>query len=109
MGYHRKNKTCDIWRLTRSGDNENYGTEPIYTSIDMSIFPASNNILAIYPGEPSMQLYEIFIYDYVTLLNGDKFVETTTSQEWILRGVPRVFDTLRSYFQQCVGEMVIGS
>lgn len=109
MSFFRKNKTCDIYRLTRTGDADTYGASPIYTSIDMGVFPAGNNILAVYPGELSFQLYEIYIHDYVSLQNGDKFVETTTGEVWILRGVPRIYDSARNYYLQCIGEMQVGS
>lgn len=75
----------------------------------MGIFPASNAILAVYPGELSFQLYEIFIYDFVELKNGDKFVDVNNGDEWILRGVPRPFDLNRGFALQCIGEKVIGS
>lgn len=109
MSFQKKNKTCNITRLTRSGIADAYNPTPVYNNISMGIFPASNSILAVYPGELSFQLYEIFIYDFVELNNGDKFTDVNNGDEWILRGVPRPFDLNRGFALQCIGEKVIGS
>ncbi len=97
--------TADLFRLTRTGGKEQYGATPVRTGLKCQIMPASADILAVFPGEPSYQLYEIFTYDMDLIKNGDKLKSGTT--EYIVRGVPRVVNTSELKYQQLVGEKVI--
>ena len=67
--------------------------------------PASSDILAVYPGEPSYQLYEIFTYDMGLIKNGDKL--KTPSTDYIVRGEPQKVDTTLLKYQRIVGEKVV--
>ena len=97
--------TCDLYRLVRIGDKESYGGTPILTGLKCQIMPASSDILAVFPGEPSYQLYEIFMYSMDTIKNGDKLKSGST--EYIVRGVARTVNTSLLKYQQIVGEKVV--
>lgn len=97
--------TADLFRLTRTGDKEQYGATPVRTGLKCQIMPASADILAVFPGEPSYQLYEIFTYDMDLIKNGDKLKSGAT--EYIIRGVPRTVKTSELKYQQVVGEKVV--
>ncbi len=97
--------TCDLYRLVRVGDKESYGGSPILNGLKCQIMPASSDILAVYPGEPSYQLYEIFTYSMDTVKNGDKLKSGST--EYIVRGVARTVNTPLLKYQQLVGEKVV--
>ncbi len=105
MGFQKITHSADVYRLTRTGDTESYHTTPVITGLECGIFPASTDILAVYPGESSFQLYECYVYEFVVLKNGDKF--KALGEEWIARGVPQVFDTNHLYYQRLVLEKVV--
>ncbi len=97
--------TCDLYRLIRTGDKEGYDNSPILTGLKCQIMPASSDILAVFPGEPSYQLYEIFMYSMDPIKNGDKLKSGLT--EYIVRGVARTVNTSLLRYQQVVGEKVV--
>lgn len=107
MGFQKITHSVDIYRLVRSGNTEQYDSTPVYTGIECGIFPASTDILAIYPSESAFALFEIYIYETVTLKNGDKL--KVGSSEWIVRGVPIVYETNQMYYTRVIGEQVVGS
>ena len=107
MGFQKVTHTLDVYRLTRSGNNEQYDLSPVYSGIECGIFPASPDVLAVYPGESSFALFEIYIYENVALKNGDKL--KYGSVEWIIRGVPQVYDTNQLFYVRAIGEQVVGS
>ena len=107
MGFQKITHTLDVYRLIRSGNNEQYDATPVYTAIECGIFPASSDVLAVYPGESSFALFEIYIYENITLKNGDKLKVGTN--EWIIRGVPQVYDTNQLFYVRAIGEQVVGS
>lgn len=102
---HMTTHVVDVYRLARVGDKELYDLTPIKTGLDCSIIPAGNDILAVYPGEASFALYEIYFSEVVDIKNGDKL--KVGNQEWIVRGVPQVMDTPYLYYQRLVGEKVV--
>lgn len=107
MGFQKITHSVEIYRLARSGNNEQYDSTPIYTGIECGIFPASPDILAIYPGESSFSLFEVYIYETISLKNGDKLKFGAT--EWIVRGVPVVYETNQLFYTRVIGEQVVGS
>jgi hypothetical protein len=107
MGYPTVTHTVSVYRLTRTGNKDQYSTIPVYTGIEAGIFPAGTDILAVYPAESAFALCEIFIYEPCTLKNGDKL--TMGVNEWIVRGVPQVFASNRIHYQRVIGEKVVGT
>jgi hypothetical protein len=105
MGYQKITHTADVYRLTRTGDMESYAVPAVITGLRCGIFPASTDVLAVYPGESSFQLYECYIYKTVTIKNGDKF--KSSGDEWIVRGVPQVFNTNYLSYQRVILEKVV--
>lgn len=105
MGYQKTTHIVDVYRLTRTGNNESYGVSPVIIGLDCGIFPASSDVLAVYPGESSFQLYECYIYETATIKNGDKF--KISGDEWIVRGVPQIFDTNYLSYQRVILEKVV--
>jgi hypothetical protein len=105
MSYVPVTNKVDVYRLTRAGDSESYGSLPIVTSLDCNITPASTEIMAVYPGESAYSLYEIYTERNVDLKNGDKLKDSTG--EYIIRGVPQVINNRFLYFQKIVGEKVV--
>ena len=97
--------TVDIFRLERTGNTEAYGPTPVVTGIDCGIFPAGNDILAVYPGMPSFAIFEIYVYEPTTIQNGDKLNSGGT--EYIVRGTPQVIDNRYMFTQRLVGEKVV--
>ena len=97
----------DVYHLTVTADKEGYEASPSITDLNATILPAGTEILAVYPGESSFQLYEIYVYEDVTIKNGDK-VKCGTD-EWIVKGAPQVFDLADVYYQKMVGEKVVGT
>lgn len=107
MGYQKITHSVSVYRLKRTGTKEQYDTTPTYTGLDIGIFPASPDILAVYPGEASFQIYEGYIYESVTLLNGDKL--TYGADEYIVRGVPQIYDFNQMYYQRVMLEKKVGT
>lgn len=105
MSYHTVTHTVDIYRLTRTGNKDQYATTPVYTTIEAGIFPAGTDILAVYPAESAFALYEIYIFEPCLLKNGDKL--KSGGDEWIVRGVPQVFSSMRTQYQRLIGEKVV--
>src|SRR5690554_5037196 len=95
----------DVYRFAVSGGQDKYDSTPIITGLDVAIYPASTDILAVYPGESAYQLYEIYTREAVMLKNGDKLKVGT--DEWIVRGAPREFRAPFVYYVQLVGEKVV--
>jgi len=92
----------DVYRLTKTGSTESYSATPTITGLDCAILPASTEIIAIYPGENAFALHDIFFDEPADLKTGDKL--TSGASEWIIRGVPQVFDNDYGYAVHCVGE-----
>lgn len=107
QGFLLINDTVDIYRLNRTGDKESYDVTPVLSSIKAQVIPASSEILAVFPGQPSYQLYEIFIYEMTPIENGDKLIGALG--EFIVRGEAQIVNTSVLKFQQLVGEMVSGN
>lgn len=103
--FHLITHNVSVYRLTRNGGKEEYAATPIATGIDCGIVPASNDILAVYPGEAAYSLHEVFIYEPVGFKLGDKLV--SGSEEYILRGVPQVYDNQYIYTQHLICEKVV--
>lgn len=94
----------DVYRLTRTGDDEEYGGSPVITGLDAQIIPASNDIAIFYPDIPTHQLFDMFIFTTDDIKNGDKF--TDGSSEWIIRGVSFKISNLMTY-QRLVGQQIV--
>lgn len=107
--YAKINNSVDIYHLTRNGNDNEYEAQPSYQKVECCILPASNDIMAIYPAQNSYSLFEIFLYENVTIKNGDKLASSITGGEWIVRGVAQVHDTNLMYYTKVVGEQVVGS
>ena len=105
MNYFLITDTAELLRLTRTGDKESYPLSPERTGLKCQIMPASADILAVYPGEPSYQLYEIFTYDMGLIKNGDKL--KAPNADYIVRGEPQKVDTALLKYQRIVGEKVV--
>jgi hypothetical protein len=97
--------TVNVHRLTKTGNNTEYGASPVISGLDCSIFPASTDTLAVYPDLPAYATYEGFTQESATLKLGDKLKVAT--EEFIIRGVPQVYDTNYAYYQRFVLEKVI--
>ncbi len=97
--------TIDVYRLARTGNKDAYAQTPVITGLDCSVTPAGTDILAVFGGQPSLSLYEIYFNEFVTLRNGDKLKSGT--KEYIVRGVPQVIDNRYMYYQKVIGEMVL--
>jgi hypothetical protein len=96
--------TVSVYRLTRTVNKEAYGASPVITGLDCQIVPAGTEVLAIYGGNPSYSLFEIYFDENVTLKNGDKLVSGATA--YVVRDVPmRVENRLLSY-TKVVAEVV---
>lgn len=94
--------TVAVYRLTRSGNQESYGASPVITGLDCQIVPASNELLAIYGGNPSFALFAIHFDENVEVQTGDKLVSGSTA--YIVRDVPmRVENRLLSYTKVIAG------
>jgi hypothetical protein len=52
----------DVYHLTRTGNKETYPLTPDITGLNSQIVPASEDILAVYPGVPAYRLYEVFLF-----------------------------------------------
>ncbi len=105
MNYLLITDTADLFRLTRTGDKESYPVSTERIGLKCQIMPASADILAVYPGESSYQLYEIFTYDMQLIKNGDKL--KTPAADYIVRGEPQKVDTPLLKYQRIVGEKVV--
>jgi len=97
--------TVDVFRLTRTGNKDAYGVTPVLTGLDCTITPAGSDIVAVYGGNPSLAMYEIFTGEAVTLKNGDKLVSGST--EYIVQGVPQVVDNRYMYYQKMIGVQAV--
>jgi hypothetical protein len=107
MGYLPETHNVSVYRQKATGSKSDYDTVATYTGVDCAILPAGTDILALYPGESVMQLYEVIIQEAgYTIRNGDKLVDSS-GNSWIIRGVPQVFNLPHLYYQRCVGEKVI--
>jgi hypothetical protein len=107
MGFLPETHNVSVYRQVANGNKSDFDTTPTYTGVDCMIIPAGTDILALYPGESIMQLYEIGVQERgYTLKNGDKLVDSS-GNSWIIRGVPQVFDLPQMYYLRCVGEKVI--
>lgn len=88
--------TVSVFRLTRTGAKEAYDVTPVLTGLDCQIMPASNDLLAIYGGNPGYALFTIHLDENAQIKTGDKLVSGST--EYIVRDVPmRVENRLLSY------------
>jgi hypothetical protein len=96
--------TCDVYRLTRTGTKDAYGATPVITGLDVSIIPASPEIVAIYGGQPSYALYEIYTHETVSFKTGDKLA--ADGKEWIVSQVPQQVDNRYISFTRVVGYQV---
>lgn len=105
MGYGIITHTVDVYRLTKTGSNTEYSVSPIVTGLDCAIYPASTELLAIYPELPVYSTYEVYVYEAETLTTGDKLT-TSGGDEYILRGVPQVYDNNYVYIQRIIAEKV---
>ncbi len=105
MNYLLITDTAELYRLTRTGDKESYPVSAERTGLQCQIMPASSDILAVYPGEPSYQLYEIFTYEMGVIKNGDKL--KTSSADYIVKGEPQTVNTPLLKYQRMVGEKVV--
>ncbi len=97
----------DIYHLVLSGDKESYEATPSYTAVKTNIQPAGADILAVNPGLPSFSTYQCFIFDSVTIKNGDKLVGE--GETFIVRGVSQIFNHPSKYYQEMVLEKVVGT
>jgi hypothetical protein len=88
----------EVYRLEKTGAKEGYGVTPVLTGLDIAIYPAGTDIAALYPGIPAFQAYEGYVYEYVSLKNGDKL--KSGSEEWILQDVPQKYETDLLYYQR---------
>lgn len=98
--------TVDVYRMARTGQRDAYGDEAEYTGLDCLIVPAGPDIVAVYGGQPSLALFEIYFNEVVTLRNGDKLV-TATDVAYVVRGVPQKVENRYLYYQKVIGEMVL--
>ena len=105
MTNFRENYTVDIYRLTVTGEKEEYNATPAVTNVEAGIFPVDTSIMAMFPGESAFQMYDIFVYRDVPIKNGDKFVSGT--DEWIIKGVPQKYADLLLTYQKCMGLKVV--
>lgn len=105
MGYGNITHSFDVYRLTKTGNDTEYGDTAVITDLDCGVFPASSEILAVYPDLPAYATYEVFVYEACSLQNGDKL--TSGSEEYIIRGVPQVYDNNLIYYQRLVVEKTI--
>lgn len=105
MGYHTTTHLVSVYRLGVTSAKESYAATPVITGLDVGIFPAGTDIVAVYGGESAFQLYEVYVYEAATLKNGDKLVSGT--DEWIVKGVPQVFNTPHLYYQRLICEKVV--
>lgn len=97
----------DIYRLTRTGDKEEYALTPEYTGLNAQILPATEAILAVYPGLPAFSLFEIYLFVNNPIAVGDKII--SGGNEYMVRGVSYAVDTSYMTYQQIVGQKVQGS
>ena len=95
----------DVYRLAVASSKEGYGASPVITGLDVGIFPAGTDIVAVYGGESAFQLYDVYVYESATLKNGDKLKSGT--DEWIIKGVPQVFSTPYLSYQRLICEKVV--
>lgn len=90
MNVFRTHK-ADVYRFTRVGDADSYGATAVYTGLDCQITPAGAELVALYGGNLSHQLYEVYFTEDVTLQVGDKL--TAAGKDYIVREAPERFDT----------------
>ena len=95
----------DAYRFKKTGDTESYDTAPLYTGIDAAVVPAGTDILAVYHGIASFQLFEIYTEENVDLKNGDKLV--SGSEEYIIKDAPMKVENIYLSYIRIVGERKI--
>lgn len=84
---------------------QTYDTVATYIDKSVAIQPAGNDTLMTYPGIPAYQAFDIYVFEPLTLHTGDKFKQGT--DEWIVKGVPQVYDLPFIYYQKVAAEKVV--
>ncbi len=107
MGHYTITHQVDIYHLVLSAGKESYEATPSITSLKVGIFPAGSDILAVYPGESAYAIYQMFVFEPVTIKNGDKVIGA--GDTFIVRGIPQIFDTPNNYHQEVILEKVVGT
>lgn len=96
---------ADVYRLTRTGNRDAYGDDPVIEGLDISVVPAGTDIMAVYGGGETFALFEIYTGEKVTLKNGDKIV--SGSQSWIVKGVPAQIDNHLMAYTMVIGQEAV--
>ena len=107
MAQFRITHVCDVYHLTTTNDTASYELTPSITQLNASIYPAGTDILMTFPGIPAYSAYQMLVWDDVEIKNGDKII--SGSEEWIVRGVPRIFNDMTMYVQDIIVERIFGS
>jgi hypothetical protein len=95
----------NVYRLSTTGVNEEYSGTPVYTGVDAAVLPASTDVLAVFGGSPSYQLYEIFIFEYVDLKVGDKLIQS--GETYIVQDSPQVVNIPYFFYVRVVGQKAV--
>lgn len=95
----------NVHKFIKTGDTESYDATPLYTGVDACVVPASTDILAVYPGVASYQLFEIHVFENVVLKNGYKL--KNDSEEYIIRGEPMKVENIYLSFIKVIGERAL--
>lgn len=92
--------TVSVYDFARTGDTEEHGATASITGLDVGIFPAGPDIVALYGGVGSYALFEIFVYEPCTIKTGAKIVSGSTTYQ--VQGVAEVIDNRYMYYQRLV-------
>lgn len=105
MGYFQITHKVNIHRFKVVAGKEAYDTTPTYSNIEAAIQPSGPDTMTIYPSIDAYQLFDIFIFDNLTIKTGDKLV--SGSDSWIVRGVPQAMSTPYVSYLKIAGEKII--
>lgn len=97
--------TVDVYRRTRTGYKDAFAEDPILTGLDVSVVPASTDLIAVYGGGETFALSEIYTTEKVELKNGDKLTDGTRT--WLVKGAPFNVDNHLMAYTMVVGQEVV--
>jgi hypothetical protein len=85
------NATVAVYRLTKVGYKDSYPVTPTITGMSVSIVPASEEALKLFPSSTQYAQFQVFTENLDTLKTGDKIINAE-DREWILSGVGERYD-----------------
>lgn len=99
--------TIDIAHLTTASGIDKHETTASITGVPATIVPAGPEILSIYPGQMTYQMFSMYLYKNIDIRNGDKV--TSGSDSWIVRNAPSPYKAWGHEVTEVVLEKVWGT